>query len=143
MQVDVELHPGPLPPAPPWHIDTAGAAIRFEGVVRPTEQGQPLVALDYQQYPPMTERELRRLAEQIAQQHGLLGLRVAHSHGRVPVGKVSFRLDVASKHRAEGLAAMDAFINRLKREVPLWKLPVYATASAPTSAPTHPEGATP
>lgn len=125
MPVDVELLEGPLPAVPRWSVEGAGAVIRFEGVVRPMEAGRPLQALDYQQYPPMTERELHRLAREVVQAHGLLGLRVVHSHGRAPVGAVSFRLDVASKHRAEGLAAMDVFIHRLKREVPLWKLPVY------------------
>ncbi|MEX0655779.1 MAG: molybdenum cofactor biosynthesis protein MoaE [Phycisphaeraceae bacterium] len=126
MQIDVRLHEGPLPATPCWSVDGAGAVMRFEGVVRPMEQGRPLAALAYEQYPPMTERELHRLAEEVATAHGLLAIRVVHSHGRVPVGAVSFQLDVASQHRAVGLAAMDEFINRLKREVPLWKLPVFA-----------------
>ena len=125
MTIEVELRNGPLPARDDWAVQGAGAVIRFEGVVRPTEHGETLAALWYEQYPPMTQRELRRLAEQVAATHGLIGLRVTHSHGRVPVGAVSFRLDVASRHRAEGLAAMQTFIDRLKQEVPLWKVPAW------------------
>jgi molybdopterin synthase catalytic subunit len=39
-------------------------------------------------------------------------------------GQCSFRLQVASAHRAEALAAMTEFIDRLKRDVPIWKSPV-------------------
>lgn len=135
MVIEIELHDGPLPAAPGAGsdgADGAGAVICFEGVVRPMEQGRPLTALAYEQYPPMTERELRRLGAEVGESHRLLSIHVTHSYGIVPVGAVSFRLVVGSKHRAEGLAAMDEFINRLKREVPLWKLPVYVAATKQT-----------
>lgn len=102
----------------------AGAFFTFEGVVRPSEEGHPIVALDYEDYPPMTEHELERLAGEVGREHGVLAVRVAHSRGRVPAGRASFRLGVAAPHRKEALAAVDAFVDRLKAEIPLWKLPV-------------------
>lgn len=122
MSVEIELIDGPLPPAAAWSAEGAGALLTFEGVVRPTEEGQELAALVYEAYPPMTERELTRLAERTAQEHGLLAIRVEHSTGRVAVAACSFRLRVASRHRAEGIAATDAFIREMKRVVPLWKV---------------------
>lgn len=126
MPIEVEFKNGPLPAAPCRKVDDAGAVICFEGVVRPMESGRSLAALRYEAYEPMTSRELRRLADEVAVEYGLLGLRVVHSYGQVPVGGVSFRLEVASKHRADGLTAMGVFIDRLKREVPLWKVPLWA-----------------
>jgi molybdopterin synthase catalytic subunit len=110
----------------------AGAALRFEGIVRrgePSEahggEERALLALDYETYDPMAEQELRSLGREIAEAHRLLSLVALHSRGRVSVGGVSFVLIVESPHRGEALAAMGAFIDRLKRDVPIWKRPVW------------------
>lgn len=109
-----------------------GAAIRFEGIVR---RGEPreddagrehdLLALDYQTYDPMAERELLALARDVAERHGLVAMAALHSRGRVAVGEVSFVLIAEGIHRAEVLAAMTEFIDRLKQDVPIWKCPVW------------------
>jgi molybdopterin synthase catalytic subunit len=51
---------------------------------------------------------------------------VEHSRGRVAAGECSFRLRVAASHRPEALRAVEEFIDRMKRDVPIWKTPVYA-----------------
>ncbi|MCG3124322.1 MAG: hypothetical protein GIKADHBN_02780 [Phycisphaerales bacterium] len=109
-----------------------GAVLRFEGIVRRGERSEAhggdereLLALDYQTYDPMAECELRALARQIAEEHALSSLTALHSRGRVAVGEVSFVLIVKSPHRAEAIAAMSAFIDRLKQDVPIWKKPVW------------------
>lgn len=122
VEVAVRLIEGPLPPEPPSAVDGAGAVVAFEGVVRPDEEGRPLAALVYEAYEPMTTQELRRLAEATAAEHGLLAIAVEHSVGRVAAGETSFRLTVASRHRAEALTAVERFIVEMKRIVPLWKV---------------------
>ncbi len=123
----VRLTEGPLPP---YETDkspiTAGSGTKivFEGIVRPQEEGTPIVALDYEAYEPMTTRELTQLAERTLAQYGLLAINVEHSVGCVPIGRISFRLVIDSKHRKEGLQAMDTFIDEMKRIVPLWKIAV-------------------
>lgn len=126
MHEKVAITHGPLMPAVPLRSNGAGAVICFEGIVRGMEAGRPLEALDYEVYEPMTLRELIALSQDIVRRHKLLGIVVEHSEGRVRVGEISFRLQVAAKHRAEGLAAVNEFIDRLKQEVPLWKVPVFA-----------------
>lgn len=125
MNIDIHILCGPLPPAAAWCCPAAGALLCFEGVVRPLEAGRPLAALEYQVYEPMTTRQLHKLAEEIGRLHGLLAMRLEHSRGVIPAGQCSFRLQVASAHRAEALAAMEQFIARMKREVPIWKIPVW------------------
>ena len=120
--VSVRLVEGPLAAKPRAAVDGAGAVVAFEGVVRPEEDGRPLAALVYEAYEPMTTRELTRLAERTAAEHGLLAIAVEHSVGRVAPGETSFRLTVASPHRAEALAAVERFIVEMKRGVPLWKV---------------------
>lgn len=123
MNVQVHILEGPLPPTPvPFEHDPGhGALLQFEGIARPTEDGRPITALDYEAYEPMCSAMLRRIAAELIERHGLMGLCVEHSVGRVPVGQCSFRLRIVARHRKEALAAMDQFIDRLKRDVPLWK----------------------
>lgn len=123
MSVHVAIVDGPLEgasPSGPWPAG-AGAMVEFLGVVRATEDDRLIEALEYQAYLPMAEQELRRLAELIVETHGLIAIGVWHSRGRVPAGRASFRLVVASAHRKQALAAMDEFIDRMKRDVPIWK----------------------
>ncbi len=127
MEVRVEIVEGALgPTADAVRADGAGAVVVFEGVVRGEEDGVPIEGLDYEAYMPMAERELERLAREVGEAHGIALMRVEHSTGRVGVGECSFRLTVASAHRAEALAATGEFIDRMKRDVPIWKSAVSA-----------------
>jgi molybdopterin synthase catalytic subunit len=111
----------------------AGAVLVFEGVARGREpegagtggRHREIEALDYQAYQPMAERMVERIARDLVERHALLAMLVEHSRGRVGVGERSFRLVIWSAHRKEGLAAADEFIDRLKRDVPIWKRPVW------------------
>lgn len=118
--------------ASPAASGAVGAALRFEGIVRrgepqPNDGGKQrdLLALDYQTYDPMAEHGLLALSRDVAERHGLISLAALHSRGRVAVGEVSFVLIVESAHRAEALAAMADFIDRLKQDVPIWKRQVW------------------
>lgn len=129
MSARVEIITGPLPEAAGTDlVPGAGAVLRFEGVVRPIEGGRPLRALAYEVYEPMAGNQLSDLARDIMDRHGIAAVHVAHSRGEVPVGACSLRLTIQSPHRKEALAAADEFIDRLKRDVAIWKSPVWADA---------------
>jgi len=108
----------------PISPEGAGAVVVFEGIVRPTEGDQKIEALDYEAYEPMASGKLEEIATSLNESHGLIGMVVEHSRGRVDVGACSFRLTVSSAHRREAIAAMSEFIDRLKQDVPIWKKPV-------------------
>lgn len=128
MNIDVAIVDGPIPVpvASAFRPMDAGAVITFDGVVRALEDGRPIAALDYEVYEPMASESLRALAQQAMSAPGMLAIQVRHSRGRVPVGLPSFRLTIWSRHRAEALAAMAAFIETMKRDTPIWKKPVFA-----------------
>lgn len=122
VSVSVHIVEGPLGEAVSWTPPTGqGAVLTFEGVARPTEEGKPIVALDYEAYEPMASAMIGRIGEELVARHGLGAMCVEHSTGRVPAGACSFRLRIASRHRREALAATEEFIDRLKRDVPIWK----------------------
>ncbi len=132
MSIAVYILDGPLPPTANAILaqaeqGVAGAVLCFDGIVRATENGRPIAALNYEVYEPMASRQLHTLCEDVLARFGLLSVQTWHSRGRVPVGACSFRLRIAAQHRTEALQAMTDFIERLKRDVPIWKTPVYAT----------------
>lgn len=137
MTVHAEIITGPLPPMsalPAAHSAEGrscetGARVVFEGIVRATEDGKPLVALDYQTYEPMAQRQIEAIALELIRVHGLHDVIIRHSRGRVPVGACSFRLVVTSPHRAEALRAVAEFIDRLKQDVPIWKRVVWSAGA--------------
>ena len=127
MSIQIVIHDGPLPRFNETYASPvgAGAILLFEGVVRPLEDERELKALEYEVYEPMASRELHKLTESMVQLHGLMGIHVEHSRGRVHVGETSFRLRIMSRHRKEGIAATDQFIDRMKKDVPVWKVPIW------------------
>ena len=102
-----------------------GATVVFEGIVRANEQGRTIRALSYEAYEPMATNSLTQLANDILSKHTLIAITVEHSRGEVATGERSFRLTIDSAHRKEALAAMDEFIDRMKRDVPIWKTAIY------------------
>ena len=116
-----------LPPAAQF-----GAAIVFDGVVRSDEGGRTIRALAYEVYEPMASNMLAELGREMLAKHGLVAIMVEHSRGEVPVGQRSFRLTVHALHRAESLAAVGEFIDRMKRDVPIWKTALHDSPPVPS-----------
>ena len=125
MAVLASIHSGPLTHPPlPFPCNGGGAVVRFEGLVRPLENGRTIRGLCYEVYEPMARDILIAIGEALVQDFGLVAICVEHSKGLVLVGECCFRLQVAGRHRQEALAAMGEFIDRLKQDVPIWKLAV-------------------
>lgn len=123
--IHVELVDGPVLSSPSEAVAGCGAVVCFEGIVRPEEDEEPLHGLKYTSYDPMAERELQRVAEHAFERHVIRQIMLVHSRGLVLAGQVSLRLIVASAHRKPAIAAVDEIIDGLKRDVPIWKSPVF------------------
>jgi molybdopterin synthase catalytic subunit len=117
----------------------AGAELVFNGRVRDTEHGRPIVALEYEHYPGMADDELRALAEETCARFPVRDLFVRHRVGRVGVGEASLHVAIWSKHRKEGIGAMTWFIAELKKRVPIWKWAILPDGSRVPSACDHAE----
>jgi len=104
-------------PAPLSH----GAWLEFRGVVRGEENGKAISALEYEAYPEMADREIRRLLQEISARHPCQAVKVIHRVGVIPAGETSIYVGVASPHRGEAIALLAEFMDRLKQDVPIWK----------------------
>ncbi len=141
MNADIELTREPI--ADKIHPPSAaagaqGAWLEFRGVVRDEENGGKISALEYEAYPEMAIREMRRLLEEISSRHPCLTAKIVHRIGLIPVGETAIYVGVASSHRAEGMALLAEFMDKLKQDVPIWKcraLPVAHGLPSPDPGP--------
>ena len=104
----------------------AGAALSFRGVVRPLEGSRPISGLMYDVYEPMAQNVFRGVCEQAVDQFGLLSVELAHSKGLVKSGETSLWVRIHSEHRSAAIEAAGWLLDVLKRDVPIWKRPVFA-----------------
>ena len=93
----------------------------FHGIVRDNNLGRRVLYLDYDAYPEMAERELRRIGDEIAAEFALEGIAIAHRLGRIEIGEASLLVAAASAHRAAAFTACHAAVDRIKQTVPIWK----------------------
>lgn len=106
-----------------------GATSVFIGTVRNHHGGRPVEGLDYQAYESMAEAVLRRIVEELEAADPDLRVAVVHRLGAVPVGEASVVIAAASPHRDAATTATRTTLERLKREVPIWKRERYADGS--------------
>jgi molybdopterin synthase catalytic subunit len=100
-----------------------GAIVEFWGVVRGTEEGEPISGIEYEAYPEMAEHQMHRILEDLEGRLPLHREIVIHRTGVVPVGESSLYVRIEASHRREAFVACQSFIDQLKRDVPVWKHP--------------------
>jgi len=105
-------------------VDYTGAVVEFLGIVRNSENGEPIAAIDYEVFKEMAEHQLDLLARKYNARFGLHDLICIHRVGYIPAGEISLFIQISSSHRAEAFEAIQGFINELKETVPIWKHPV-------------------
>lgn len=101
-----------------------GAVICFLGVVRETEAGMDIRALEYETFQRMAEHQFNLLFDQIEKRWPIESIRLIHRVGIVKVSEPSLWVEVVGPHRGEAFAACQWLIDEMKRVVPIWKRPV-------------------
>jgi molybdopterin synthase catalytic subunit len=98
-----------------------GAVIVFEGVVRNNTKGRATRFLEYECYQEMAIQQMEQIGLDIAGLHAIGHIAMIHRLGRLEVGEASVAIIVSAPHRQAAFQAALDGINRLKREVPIWK----------------------
>src|SRR4051812_18393022 len=80
---------------------SAGAVVRFDGVVRDHNEGRAVTLLEYEAYGSMAVAEMERIGEEIERE--LPGVRVAAHHrvGALVVGDVAVVCVASAVHRGD------------------------------------------
>lgn len=103
-----------------------GAVVVFEGVVRDNTKGRPTIYLEYECYEPMALEQMTRIGHEIAAQFAVGRIGMVHRLGRLQIGEASVVVVATAPHRKPAFEAALEAINRLKREVPIWKKEYFA-----------------
>ncbi len=106
--------------------DADGAVILFTGVVRNHDGGRQVSGLRYEAYEEMAVRTITEICDAVRRRFGVSDIAVVHRTGDLKVGDMSVAIAVAAAHRDEAYQASREVIERLKREVPIWKQERYA-----------------
>ncbi len=133
METEILFTEAPIVPPPQKRaLLETGAVVEFHGVVRATEGDAQLAGLFYEAYEPMARREFARILTELDALHSPHAVCIVHRLGFVPVGEASLYVRVEAKHRGSALAFCGALIDRMKQDVPIWKI---ARQRAPRSKP--------
>ena len=103
----------------------AGAIATFIGTTRNNNEGRKVIALDYEAYPEMAEKELARIGADAARKWQLCRMAIVHRLGPVQIGEASVIIVVSSAHRDAAFAASRFAIEEIKKIVPIWKKEVF------------------
>lgn len=103
----------------------AGATTTFLGTTRDTNDGRRVIRLEYECYPGMAEKEMRKIAAEALSRWPVVKIAMVHRVGRVDIGEASVAIAVSSGHRHAAFEACHYAINQLKETVPIWKKELY------------------
>ena len=101
-----------------------GAAVYFAGVVRSSEEGQTISAIEYEAFEKMARRQFEIIFSEMERKWPIESVRLVHRVGVVRVNEPSLWVQVIAPHRGEAFAACQYVIDEMKRLVPIWKRPL-------------------
>lgn len=97
-----------------------GAIASFVGCVR-SDAADPVLQMELEHYPGMTERSIEAIVEEARQRWSILAVRVIHRVGVLQPGDQIVYVGVAGAHRGEAFKACEFIMDYLKTRAPFWK----------------------
>jgi molybdopterin synthase catalytic subunit len=126
------ISPEPIDPAALRRVladPRAGACVTFEGWVRNRNEGQPVLALEYEAYTPLAEKEGERILAEARDKFTLLEAVCLHRVGQLQLGEMAVWVGVTAEHRGAAFEACRYIIDEAKARVPIWKKEHYASGA--------------
>jgi molybdopterin synthase catalytic subunit len=105
-----------------------GGVVTFTGNVRAESRGKRVLRLEYEAYRPMAERKLAEIGDLVATGHGV-DVAIVHRVGVLAPGEAAVVIACAAAHRTPAFRACEECIERLKKDVPIWKREVFEDGS--------------
>lgn len=104
---------------------TSGARVTFVGSVRGSRGDKEVTHLTYEAHEPLARAAIETIIAELETEHEGLALAIHHRLGRVEVKEESVVIAAAAPHRKATFEACSTAVDRLKREVPIWKCEHY------------------
>ena len=124
--IHVAIQSGPLDPHREVDLLCAdntriGGVVSFIGLMRDFNQDVSVERMYLEHYPGMTEKALRKIAEEAVARWELEGCRVVHRVGDILPGEPIVVVAVAAPHRQAAFMGCEFVIDYLKTQAPFWK----------------------
>ena len=123
MKRELTLTHDPITESPPQMSEGMGAVVTFHGVVRGTEEGEAIAAIDYEANEEMARHQFGLIFDALEKRWPVESVRLVHRLGVVPANEASLRVEIMAPHRVEAFEACQFLINEMKDKVPIWKRP--------------------
>ena len=102
--------------------EETGCFAVFTGVVRGiSKSGERVVALYYEANEGAARRAFEKIVGELEKKYGIHDALLYHKLGKAYVGDRVMYVAVSARGRAEAFAALRELVDRVKREVPIWK----------------------
>ena len=103
--------------------ERSGAIATFTGRVRARDgpDDEPTTRLAFDRYDAVAAERLATIESELADREGVFGVWTHHRVGVIPAGEDIVFVVVLAGHRTEAFATVSDGIDRLKREVPIFK----------------------
>jgi molybdopterin synthase catalytic subunit len=103
----------------------AGACVTFEGWVRDHNDGEAVVALEYEAHAAIAEQEGSAIVGEALQRFAIASAFCEHRIGKLAIGDCAVWVGVSAGHRGAAFDACRYIIDETKRRVPIWKKEYY------------------
>jgi molybdopterin synthase catalytic subunit len=108
----------------------AGGTVLFAGTVRDHSDAGSVSGLEYEAWEERAAGSMRSIGDEMFERWPVERAALVHRIGALDVGDVSVLVCCSSAHRAEAFEAARFGIERIKRDVPIWKKERLSTGDA-------------
>lgn len=102
--------------------ENTGCFIVFTGVVRAfSENGERVLYLYYEANEELAAKVFNNIVEELKKKYNIHDALLYHKIGKAEVGEKVMYVGVTSRRRKEAFKAIQELVERIKKEVPIWK----------------------
>jgi molybdopterin synthase catalytic subunit len=98
-----------------------GAKVLFLGTVRNFSENGDVEGMTYESYVGMAEEKIKNIETDAKRTCGVKKISIVHRIGDLRVGENSVAIAVSTSHSKDAFAACQFILDKIKREVPIWK----------------------
>ena len=110
--------------------DAAGACVTFEGWVRDHNEGEAVVALEYEAHAAIATQEGEKILAEARERFDIFSARCEHRIGKLAIGDCAVWVGVSAAHRGAAFDACRYIIDETKQRVPIWKKEHYRSGES-------------
>ena len=111
------------------NTEGCGAIVSFVGITREMDEGEEVLALEFDSWQEKLGETLRKSAENAKTKFQIKSIAMSHRTGRVGPQENIVAIFVASPHRKDAFESCSWLIDELKRQAPLWKKEIKPSGS--------------